>query len=117
MTKKDQSLTVTDKAVEKIHEFAKADGKEDWGLKLIAKNNDGFEPAYEMDFLKEPDNNDEVLEFGKVKIYLDAESKENLDGAEIDFLETQHGSGFKINNPNFMQGCSPGGCGSCSGCS
>lgn len=113
----EKSLTVTDLASEKIAEFAAAEKKDGWGLKILAKNNDGFEPAYEMDFQKEPDENDTTLEFGKTKIFLDAESAANLKGSTLDFLETPYGSGFKIENPDFpSMGCS-GSCASCGGCS
>jgi iron-sulfur cluster assembly accessory protein len=109
-------LTVTDFAAKKIVEFAAADKKDGWGLKVLAKNNDGFEPAYEMDFQKEPDEHDEVLIFGKTKIFLDPESAANLEGSTLDFLETPYGSGFKIENPAFpSMGCS-GSCSSCGGC-
>jgi iron-sulfur cluster assembly protein len=112
---KQQAIQVTDLAIEKIKEFAKTDKKAGWGLKILAKNNDGFEPEYEMDFYKEPDENDTVLKFKDVKIYLDTESEINLEGARIDFLDTPHGSGFKINNPAFPEGCT-GGCESCGLC-
>lgn len=112
-----KTFTVTDFASEKIAEFAEAEKKADWGLKILAKNNDGFEPAYEMDFQKEPDENDEVLTFGETKIFLDQESFANLEGATLDFLDTPYGSGFKVENPAFpSMGCS-GCCSSCGGCS
>ena len=117
--KKTQKLHITDVALEKIAEFAKAEKKTGHGLKIKAKNNEGFEPDYEMDFLEKPDKNDEILTFGKgktaIKNYLDAESAINLEGSKVDFLNTAQGSGFKINNPAFPEGCTGGceGCGMC----
>ena len=43
-----------------------------------------------------------------VTVLVDPMSHQYLDGAEIDFVETVMGGGFKVNNPN-ASGC--GGCG------
>ncbi len=106
-------IYVTARAAEKIMEFATAENKTDWGLKITAKDNGGNEPAYSMDFQKEAGNDDKTWEFHGVSIFADPESLPNLAGAEIDFLETAYGSGFKITNTRFKSkgGCGSGGCG------
>ncbi len=45
---------------------------------------------------------------GGINVYMDAQSAKLMEGAEIDFVETVQGSGFKINNPNAVSSC---GCG------
>jgi len=95
-------IYVTEFAANKIKEFAKAEKKTGYGLRITAKNNSGYEPAYAMDFIKKGKTDELTFEFHEVKIYLDPESLQNLLGAEVDFIESSYGSGFKINNPKFM---------------
>ncbi len=112
----DDGLYVTAKAAEKIQEFAKAEDKEGWGLKITALDNGGKEPAYGMDFQKVAEKDDKSFEFHGVSIFIAPDSLSNLLGAEVDFIDSAYGSGFKITNPNFSKkegGC--GGGGSC-GC-
>lgn len=116
-------IYVTDRAARKIKEFAIAEKKDGFGLRVTAKDNDGMEPAYGMDFEESAKEDDTDFEFHGVQIFLDPESAKNMMGAEIDYLETQFGSGFKITNPQFMgekggccggsnSGCGGGNCGS-----
>ncbi len=113
----DDGIYLTAAAATKIQEFAKAEDKEGWGLKITAKDNHGREPAYAMDFQEKAAKGDHHVEFHGVSIYVDEESFQNLMGAEVDFLETAYGSGFKISNPKFVKkaGCACGGNGGC-GC-
>ncbi len=113
----DDGIYVTEFAATKIKEFAKAEDKEGYGLRITAKDNNGNEPAYAMDFAKAGDADDKTFEFHGVEIFLDPESLANMGGAEVDFIESQYGSGFKINNPQFIGAakkscaCGDGGCG------
>ncbi len=111
----DDGIYVTEKAATKIKEFAKAEDKEGYGLRITAKDNGGLEPTYAMDFAKKGDAGDKTFEFHGVEIYLDPESFSNLGGAEVDFIESAYGSGFKISNPNFVAAKKSGGCGCSSG--
>ncbi len=110
----DDGIYLTEKAAKKIAEFAKAEDKEGFGLKITAKDNAGREPAYAMDFQEKAEKDDKSFEFHGVSVYLDKESLNNLLGAEVDFIESAYGSGFKVTNPNFVKksGC---GCGNGSG--
>lgn len=106
-------IYVSARAALKIQEFAKAEDKEGYALRITAKDNDGMEPAYAMDFEEKAKKEDESHEFHGVTILVGPESKANLMGADVDFLETPYGSGFKITNPQFMNqgGCGSGACG------
>lgn len=103
-------IYMTERAANKVKEFAKAENKAGFGLKITAPENAGREPAYAMDFQKKAGAGEKSFEFHGVNIFLDALSLKNLAGAEIDFLETPYGSGFKITNPNFSEkaGCGSG---------
>lgn len=111
----DDGIYVTENAATKIKDFAKAEDKEGYGLRITAKDNGGLEPTYAMDFAEKGAATDKTFEFHGVEIFLDPESFANLGGAEVDFIESAYGSGFKISNPNFVAakksgcGCSSGG--------
>ncbi len=124
----EEGIYMTEFAADKVKEFAKAEGKEGFALKIKASDNQGREPAYAMDFQEKAGADEKSFEFHGVSIFLDPESLKNLAGAEVDFVETAYGSGFKITNPNFTGanssetnnkgcGCGSGGCGSGGSCS
>jgi iron-sulfur cluster assembly protein len=52
---------------------------------------------------------DKTYDFDGLKVFVDQASMLYLDGAEVDYVETMEGSGFKFNNPNVKTTC---GCGS-----
>jgi iron-sulfur cluster assembly accessory protein len=116
----DDGIYVTEFAATKIKEFAKAEDKEGYGLRITAHSSSSTpekEPAYAMDFTEHGESKDKSFEFHGVEIFLDPESLQNLLGAEVDFIESAYGSGFKISNPNFVGAkkfgcsCGSGGCG------
>ena len=66
----------------------------------------GFQ--YVLDYT-EPNENDFVMEMGKIKVYIDPVSAMHLEGTTIDYVRSLMGSGFKFINPNATKTC---GCGS-----
>ena len=64
--------------------------------------------SYGMGFEKQPDEDDIVIEQEGIKILVDSYSKDSLKGANVDYIESLMGSGFKINNPNVTKSCSCG---------
>jgi Fe/S biogenesis protein NfuA len=60
----------------------------------------GFQ--YRLAFAPEAERSpaDPMFEAGGFKVVLDAASLESLKGASIDYVDSQYGSGFKIDNPN-----------------
>ncbi|HEX5975787.1 MAG TPA: iron-sulfur cluster assembly accessory protein [Nitrososphaeraceae archaeon] len=48
------------------------------------------------------------MEQNGVKLLLDSYSQRYLKDANIDYIESLMGSGFKINNPNVTKSCSCG---------
>ena len=65
--------------------------------------------SYSMSFENTPNMLDKTYNFDGLKVFIDQASMLYLDGAEVDFVETLEGSGFKFNNPNVKSTC---GCGS-----
>lgn len=109
-------IYVTARAAKKIQEFAEAEEKKGWALRISATpTEEGKEPAYAMDFEEKATKNDKSFTFHGVEILMDRDSFRLLEGADVDFVETQFASGFKITNPQFKAGgcgCGKGGCGS-----
>lgn len=62
-----------------------------------------------MAFENSPGFLDKTYNFGELKVFIDQASMLYLDGAEVDYVESIEGSGFKFNNPNVKSTC---GCGS-----
>jgi iron-sulfur cluster insertion protein len=101
-------ITITEKAAEKVKEIADEEGLRGQGLRLrvIGGGCAGFN--YDLYFEQEPTGMDEAFEDRGIKMYVDPLSFQYLDGTEIDYVETLHGSGFKFKNPNSTSTC---GCG------
>ena len=59
--------------------------------------------SYGMGFEEKSDEDDYVLEQNGVKVLIDNYSQNYLKGANIDYIESLMGSGFKINNPNITK--------------
>jgi len=58
---------------------------------------------------------DEFVEINGLRFVVDTFSRDHVDGATIDYLETLESSGFKISNPSRAPDPSPP-CGGCKGC-
>ncbi|MFA5792661.1 MAG: iron-sulfur cluster assembly accessory protein [Candidatus Gracilibacteria bacterium] len=102
--KKDQ-INITESAIKEILRSAKEDKEEGHGLKVIAKNNGGKEPKYGMEFKVKPSRGDQILQVNGITLFVDKESFKNLQGAEIDFIDSPYGSGFKIWSPSYNSDC------------
>ena len=103
-------LTLTTTAVEKVQDFIKEHGVEgDAGLRVavLPGGCSGFQ--YGLNIEDGPENDDEIVAFSGVKIFVDPFSAQYLDGVEIDYVTSFMGQGFAFRNPNASGGC---GCGS-----
>ena len=76
-------------------------------LRVIGGGCAGFQ--YDLYFEEAPTELDEQFESNGVQLFVDPLSYQYLDGTEIDYVDTSHGSGFKFGNPNVTGTC---GCGS-----
>lgn len=102
-------ISLSDLAATKVREIADAEGLQGQGLRLrvIGGGCSGFQ--YDLYFENEVTPMDESFESNGVKLYVDPLSYQYLDGTQVDYVETAHGSGFKFTNPNVSGTC---GCGS-----
>jgi iron-sulfur cluster assembly protein len=76
-------------------------------ISVVGGGCSGF--TYSMAFENTPNMLNKTYQFNGLKVFIDQASMFYLDGAEVDYVETLEGSGFKFNNPNVKSTC---GCGS-----
>ena len=104
-------LTLTQTASEKVQDFIHEHGVESGqaGLRVavLPGGCSGFQ--YGLNIEDGPEDDDEILEVGGVKVFIDPFSAQYLDGVEIDYVTSFMGQGFTFRNPNATGGC---GCGS-----
>jgi len=102
-------VSLTGKAVEKVKEILDMQDPKPAGLRIsvVGGGCSGF--SYSMAFENQPNMLDKTYNYEGLKVFVDQASLLYLDGAEVDFVETLEGSGFKFSNPNVKSTC---GCGS-----
>lgn len=102
-------IQLTNMAVGKVKEILDQQEPKPAGLRIsvVGGGCSGF--SYSMAFENAPGMLDQTYNFGELKVFVDQASMLYLDGAEVDYVETLEGSGFKFNNPNVKSTC---GCGS-----
>ena len=101
-------VTVTAKAAEKIQEFMKEESEHPEYLRVYVQGGGCSGLSYGMGFETKPEEDDIVIEENGVKLLIDSYSQDHLKGANVDYIESLMGSGFKINNPNVTKSCSCG---------
>jgi iron-sulfur cluster assembly protein len=102
-------LQLTETAIGKVKEILSTQEPKPSGLRIsvVGGGCSGF--SYSMAFENTPGMLDKTYSFGDLNVFVDQASLLYLEGAEVDFVETLEGSGFKFNNPNTKSTC---GCGS-----
>ncbi len=104
----DFALTLTDRAVDKVKDFAAkmpdAAGK---ALRVFIQGGgcSGFQYGFTFDDKRPTDH---VLSVKDIEVVVDPASAPKLQGATVDFVEDFRGAGFSVDNPNATHGC---GCG------
>ena len=102
-------IQLTETAVGKVREILATQEPKPSGLRIavVGGGCSGF--SYSMAFENSPGLLDKTLNYDGLKVFIDQASLLYLDGAEVDYVESIEGSGFKFNNPNTKSTC---GCGS-----
>lgn len=101
-------VTITEKAAVKIKEFMAEESEKPEFLRVYVQGGGCSGLSYGMGFEKAPEEDDLVIESSGVKLLVDSYSVDHLKGANVDYIESLMGSGFKINNPNVVKTCSCG---------
>jgi len=102
-------VQLTDNAVHKVREILASQEPKPAGLRIavVGGGCSGF--SYSMAFENQPNMLDKTYSYDGLKVFVDQASLLYLDGAEVDYVETLEGAGFKFSNPNVKSTC---GCGS-----
>ncbi len=104
----DSIISITDKAIQQIHQIAQAENPDGTkGLRLAVTGGGCSGLSYKIEF-SEPKEKDNVLEFGDIKVLVDPKSVIYLKGIVLDFKDGLNGKGFVFDNPNAKNTC---GCG------
>jgi iron-sulfur cluster assembly protein/iron-sulfur cluster insertion protein len=99
---------MTSAAAAKVADLISREDDESMALRLGVRPGGCSGFSYELELDSKIDDNDIVNEFDGVKLVVDPQSMEKVNGAEIDYRDTLQGAGFHINNPNVERSC---GCG------
>lgn len=102
-------IQLTETAVSKVKEILSAQEPAPAGLRIavVGGGCSGF--SYSMAFENAPGLLDKTYDFNGLKVFVDQASMLYLDGAQVDYVESLEGSGFKFSNPQVKSTC---GCGS-----
>ena len=112
-------ITLTPTAISKVKEII-TERDASLGLRVTATAGgcSGFQ--YQMTLDKQQEEGDESLDFEGLNVLIDAQSMILMEGAKIDYVEDENGSGFTFENPNApaaqagCRGCGSHGGGGCS---
>lgn len=102
-------IKLTDRAADEIKGLLEKQGKADAMLRVFVSGGgcSGFQ--YGMSLEDASMEGDTQIEINGVRVIVDPRSAVYLEGAEVDYVDSMMGPGFKIDNPNAASSC---GCGS-----
>ena len=101
-------IKLSDNAASRIKEIMANAEKDFIGVRVSVKAGGCAGMSYVMEYTKEPNPNDEVIEDKGVKVFVDSAAVIYLLGTEMDYKKEELSSSFVFNNPNETQRC---GCG------
>lgn len=101
------TITLTQQAADHISRHLEKRGK-GVGLRLGVRTTGCSGLAYKLDYVDEPQVEDQVVEQLGVKVFIDPKSLPFLDGIKLDYSREGLNEGFRFTNPNEKASC---GCG------
>lgn len=101
------AISLTEAAANHVRRSLENRGKGQ-GVRLGVKTTGCSGLGYVLEFVDELQDSDKVFESHGLKIVVDEDSLDFLDGTELDFVREGINEGFKFNNPNVRGEC---GCG------
>ena len=106
MTK--QIITLSDNAAERIKEIMSSADDNSVGVRVGVKSGGCAGMSYVMEYTKEANPNDEIIEEKGVRVFIDPSAVMYLLGTEMDYKKEEFSSSFVFKNPNETERC---GCG------
>jgi iron-sulfur cluster assembly protein len=101
-------VNITDRAADKAKALLTARELPEGALRVFVAGGGCSGYQYGMALARSAEDDDIVIEQSGVRILVDPESAQYLQGAEIDYVEDIMKSGFSIFNPNATKGCACG---------
>lgn len=101
-------ITLTPAAAGKLQNIMAEKGLDNYALRVFVSGGGCSGLSYGMTFAEGPELGDQIFEINGLKIIVDPASSTYLDGAEIDYIDSLMGGGFRIENPNAVQTCACG---------
>ena len=101
-------IKLSDNAASRIKEIMSEAEKNAIGVRVSVKSGGCAGMTYVMEYTKETNPNDEVIEDKGVKVFVDSAAVMYLLGTEMDYKTEEMSSTFVFNNPNETERC---GCG------
>ena len=101
-------IKLTDNAANRIKEIMSGAQKDSVGVRIGVKAGGCAGMSYIMEYAKNSNPNDEVIEDKGVKVFIDASAVMYLLGTEMDYKTEEFSSSFVFKNPNETERC---GCG------
>ena len=103
-----QIIKLSDNAANRIKEIMSGVESNAVGVRVAVKSGGCAGMSYVMEYSKEINPNDEVVEDKGVKVFIDPAAVLYLLGTEMDYKKEEFSSSFVFNNPNETERC---GCG------
>ena len=103
-----QVITLSDNAANRIKEIMSNNEKNSIGVRVGVKSGGCAGMSYIMEYAKEINSTDEIIEDKGVKVFIDPGAIMYLLGTEMDYKQEQFSSTFVFKNPNETERC---GCG------
>ena len=103
-----QIIKLSENAALRIKEIMSDAEKDSLGVRVSVKAGGCAGMSYVMEYAKELNPNDEVIEDKGVKVFVDPAAVMYLIGTEMDYKTEELSSSFVFNNPNETERC---GCG------
>ena len=103
-----QIIKLSDNAASRIKKIMADAEKDSLGVRVSVKSGGCAGMSYVMEYTKEINPNDEIIEDKGVKVFIDSAAIMYLLGTEMDYKTEELSSTFVFNNPNETERC---GCG------
>ena len=103
-----QIIKLSDNAASRIKEIMANAEKDSLGVRVSVKSGGCAGMSYVMEYTKEINPNDEIIEEKGVKLFVDPGAIMYLLGTEMDYKKEEFSSSFVFKNPNETERC---GCG------
>ena len=101
-------IRLSDNAANRIKEIMSDKESNSIGVRVAVKSGGCAGMSYVMEYAKEVNPADEIIEDKGVKVFVDAAAVMYLLGTEMDYKKEEFSSSFVFNNPNESERC---GCG------